>query len=202
VLTHFVVAADVARSRDFYAGVLGGEVVREGEPTFVKLANSWVIINVGGPPTDDKPDVVLEPPRDLHVANAFMNIRVADIHSTYEQWRARGSQLPYTAHRPGCRDPLLHARPRWPSDRDRTVLVGLDPGRGAETDEAGVHVLTGRVVAPSLPSAPRVGEPDAAADLVRRLVGVSASVVGAHQPQSLIGSRSRRRSLSTVHRRP
>jgi hypothetical protein len=40
---------------DFPAGVLGGKVVLDGEPTIVKLANSWVIINVGGGPTDDKP---------------------------------------------------------------------------------------------------------------------------------------------------
>jgi integrase len=30
VLTHFIVAADVARSRDFYVGVLGGRVVLDG----------------------------------------------------------------------------------------------------------------------------------------------------------------------------
>ncbi len=91
VLTHFIVAADVARSRDFYASVLGGEVVMEGEPTIVKLANAWVIINVGGGPTDDKPDVVLEPPTNLHRVNAFLNIRVADIHAVYEQWGSNGA---------------------------------------------------------------------------------------------------------------
>ena len=48
VLTHFVVVEDVARSRDFYVDVLGGEVVMDGEPTIVKLANGWIIINVGG----------------------------------------------------------------------------------------------------------------------------------------------------------
>jgi len=66
VLTHFIVAGDVARSRDFYTGVLGGSVVMDGEPTIVKLANGWVIINVGGGPTDDKPEVAefLTPPKD------------------------------------------------------------------------------------------------------------------------------------------
>ena len=39
VVTHFIVAADVVRSRDFYTGVLGGKVVLDGEPTIVKLAN-------------------------------------------------------------------------------------------------------------------------------------------------------------------
>jgi hypothetical protein len=34
----------------------------DGEPSIVKVANSWVIINVGGGPTDDKPTVVLDLP--------------------------------------------------------------------------------------------------------------------------------------------
>jgi len=90
-LTHFIVSADVSRSRDFYVNVLGGEDVMSGEPTIVKLANGWVIINVGGGPTEDKPDVVLEPPTDPQRVSAFLNIRVADINATYEEWRARGA---------------------------------------------------------------------------------------------------------------
>jgi hypothetical protein len=35
VLTHFIVASDVGRSRRFYAGVLGGEVLRDGEPSII-----------------------------------------------------------------------------------------------------------------------------------------------------------------------
>jgi catechol 2,3-dioxygenase-like lactoylglutathione lyase family enzyme len=93
VLTHFIVAEDVARSRDFYTGVLGGKVVMDGEPTIVRLANGWVIINVGGGPTDDKPHVVLEPPTDPTRASAFMNIRVADIHAAYQEWLSRGAEF-------------------------------------------------------------------------------------------------------------
>ncbi len=62
VLTHFIVSDDVERSRRFYTEVLGGKTVRLGEPTYVELANSWIIINVGGGPTDDKPTVTLETP--------------------------------------------------------------------------------------------------------------------------------------------
>jgi catechol 2,3-dioxygenase-like lactoylglutathione lyase family enzyme len=93
LLTHFVVSADVERSRRFYEGVLGGEVVREGEPMVVALANGWVTINVGGGPTEDKPSVVLEPPPDLDHVSAFLNIRVADIASVYEEWTARGAEF-------------------------------------------------------------------------------------------------------------
>jgi catechol 2,3-dioxygenase-like lactoylglutathione lyase family enzyme len=93
VLTHFVVTSDVERSRRFYADVLGGEVVLTGEPSVVALANGWIVINLGGPPTDDKPTVTLEPPTDHDRASAFLNIRVADIDEVYERWRARGAEF-------------------------------------------------------------------------------------------------------------
>ena len=93
LLTHFIVSGDVERSRRFYTDVLGGKTVRAGEPSFVALANSWIIINVGGGPTDDKPTVTLETPRDLDRVSSFLNIRVADIHAVYEQWSARGAQF-------------------------------------------------------------------------------------------------------------
>jgi catechol 2,3-dioxygenase-like lactoylglutathione lyase family enzyme len=93
VLTHFIVASDVERSRRFYADVLGGEVVLAGEPTIVALANSWIIINVGGGPTDDKPTVTLETPPNPDRISSFLNVRVADINAVYEQWRARGAEF-------------------------------------------------------------------------------------------------------------
>ena len=93
LLTHFIVSDDVERSRRFYTEVLGGETVRAGEPSFVALANSWIIINVGGGPTDDKPTVTLETPRDPDRVSSFLNIRVADIQAVYEQWSARGAQF-------------------------------------------------------------------------------------------------------------
>jgi catechol 2,3-dioxygenase-like lactoylglutathione lyase family enzyme len=93
VLTHFIVSEDVERSRRFYTDVLGGEVVMDGEPSIVALANSWIIINVGGGPTDDKPTVTLEAPRDADLVSSFLNIRVADIESVYSDWSARGAEF-------------------------------------------------------------------------------------------------------------
>jgi len=92
-LTHFIVAADVERSARFYRDVLGGEIVLAGEPTVVALANSWIIINVGGGPTDDKPTVTLESPKDPNRASSFLNIRVADIQAVYAEWSARGANF-------------------------------------------------------------------------------------------------------------
>jgi catechol 2,3-dioxygenase-like lactoylglutathione lyase family enzyme len=91
VLTHFLISKDVPASRDFYAGVLGGTIVMDGGPTIVKIANSWIIINEGGGPTDDKPDVFLDVPSDPNQVSAFLNIRVADIQQVYDEWSAKGA---------------------------------------------------------------------------------------------------------------
>jgi catechol 2,3-dioxygenase-like lactoylglutathione lyase family enzyme len=93
VLTHFIVSDDVERSRRFYTEVLGGRVVRSGEPANVELANSWIVINSGGGPTDDKPAVILETTRDPDRVSSFLNIRVRDIAAVYAEWSARGAQF-------------------------------------------------------------------------------------------------------------
>ena len=92
-VTYFIVSSDVERSRRFYTEVLGGEAVLEGELSIVALANGWITISTGGGPTEDKPAVTLEPPSDLERASSFLNIRVADIASVYEQWSARGAEF-------------------------------------------------------------------------------------------------------------
>jgi catechol 2,3-dioxygenase-like lactoylglutathione lyase family enzyme len=92
-LTNFIVASDVDRSRRFYTEVLGGEAVLEGELSIVALANSWVTIGAAGGPTEDKPNVTLEPPSDPNRVSSFLNVRVADIGAMYEQWSARGAEF-------------------------------------------------------------------------------------------------------------
>jgi catechol 2,3-dioxygenase-like lactoylglutathione lyase family enzyme len=93
VLTHFIVSDDVERSRRFYTEVLGGRVAFPGDPVNVALANSWIVINTGGGPTDDKPTVILETPRDPDRVSSFLNIRVKDIDAVYAEWSARGAQF-------------------------------------------------------------------------------------------------------------
>ena len=63
VLTHFLVVSDQDRSRDFYRSVFEATVVLERDPVILKLANSWLILNEGGGPTDDKPAVTLTVPK-------------------------------------------------------------------------------------------------------------------------------------------
>jgi catechol 2,3-dioxygenase-like lactoylglutathione lyase family enzyme len=93
VLTHFVAVRDVARARDFYASVLGGEVVWEKDPAMVKVANGWIILNPGGGPTPDKPDVTLTAPEPGDPVSAFLNVRVADIAAFYADARTKGAQF-------------------------------------------------------------------------------------------------------------
>jgi catechol 2,3-dioxygenase-like lactoylglutathione lyase family enzyme len=97
VLAHFIVSDDVERSRRFYTEVLGGRVAFSGkgddELTYVALANSWIIINGGGGPTDDKPTVTLQTPSDPDRVSSFLNIRVKDIATVYANWSARGAEF-------------------------------------------------------------------------------------------------------------
>ncbi|HTV93622.1 MAG TPA: VOC family protein [Verrucomicrobiae bacterium] len=93
VVTNTLIVADIARSVAFYRDVLGATVLRDGEPTFLRLENLWLTINGGGGGTDDKPDVVAAPPRDPNVLSFFLNLRVADIKKCYALWSSRGAKF-------------------------------------------------------------------------------------------------------------
>jgi lactoylglutathione lyase len=93
VLTHFLTVADLKRSSEFYLRIFGGEVVRSGEPTIIQIANSWIVLNQGGGPTDDKPTVTLRTPANPNEASNFMIIRVADIWAYYKEWREKGAEF-------------------------------------------------------------------------------------------------------------
>ncbi len=93
VLTHFLTVSDITRSADFYLRILGGRVIRSGEPTIIQIANSWLVLNLGGGPTDDKPTITLHPPQNPKEYSSFMNIRVADIRASYEDWRRKGAEF-------------------------------------------------------------------------------------------------------------
>ncbi len=93
LLTQFLVVEDIARSMQFYSRVLGGEAVFEGPPGIVKLANAWLILNTGGGPTEDKPEVELITPPDPNRVDSFLNIRVADMAATRAEWESRGARF-------------------------------------------------------------------------------------------------------------
>jgi hypothetical protein len=77
--------------------VFGGRILSRGDssgaPGYIQIANAWLIVNVGGGPTPDKPSVTLNVPAAPDKVSSFMNIRVADIHACYELWRSRGADF-------------------------------------------------------------------------------------------------------------
>ncbi len=96
-VAHFLTVADIERSARFYEAVFDARIASRGDadgaPAYIKLANTWLIINVGGGPTPDKPSVVLGVPPDPNRVSSFMNIRVADIAACYALWRSRGAEF-------------------------------------------------------------------------------------------------------------
>jgi catechol 2,3-dioxygenase-like lactoylglutathione lyase family enzyme len=93
LVTLFITVRSVARSRAFYSEILGGQVVLEENPCMVKLSNSWVIMNPGGGPTPDKPDISVVDYEFDNTLSIFMNLRVADIQACYEEWRSKGAEF-------------------------------------------------------------------------------------------------------------
>jgi predicted enzyme related to lactoylglutathione lyase len=116
VVTHFLTVADVDRSVRFYETVFGGRIESRGNhsgmPGIIQIANAWLIVNVGGGPTPDKPTVTLSALADPNKISSFMNIRVADIQACYQLWKSRGAEFitepianPYSETRCYIRDP-------------------------------------------------------------------------------------------------
>ena len=96
-IAHFLTVADIERSLRFYETVFGSRILSRGDskgaPGYLQIANTWLIVNVGGGPTPDKPMVTLSIPPNPDVVSSFMNIRVADIHACYELWKSRGAEF-------------------------------------------------------------------------------------------------------------
>jgi catechol 2,3-dioxygenase-like lactoylglutathione lyase family enzyme len=96
-ITLFITVADINRSADFYEKVFGGRILNRGDSKgasgHIQIANTWLIVNVGGGPTPEKPTVTLSVLADQDKINSFMNIRVADIQACYKLWKSRGAEF-------------------------------------------------------------------------------------------------------------
>ncbi len=94
-IAQFLTVADIERSARYYEKVFDAQVLSLGDgnaPGYLLLANIWMILNVGGGPTPDKPTVTLSTPNPNHI-NSFLNIRVADIQACYKLWKSRGAEF-------------------------------------------------------------------------------------------------------------
>ena len=112
-IAHFLTVADIERSARFYETGLrrshSEQRRRPGAPGYIQIANTWLIVNVGGGPTPDKPTVTLSVPDPNHI-NSFMNIRVADIQACYESMEKSRGRVHHRADPQVRRDALLHPR--------------------------------------------------------------------------------------------
>jgi catechol 2,3-dioxygenase-like lactoylglutathione lyase family enzyme len=92
-VTHILVVADPARSRDFWVDVLGAEPYREygGTSVVLRFAGNWLLLVSGGGPTADKPTVTFLPPADPDRVSHAMTLRVADCQAAYQALLARGA---------------------------------------------------------------------------------------------------------------
>jgi lactoylglutathione lyase len=129
-VTQFLVVSDQDRSRDFYQSVFGAALVRDRAPVILALANTRIVLNAGGGPTDDKPAVRLAPPADPDISSAFLNLRVPDIAKADRDWSARGATFLTGPKGPRVRNPRLLPRSGRPSHRGRPDHVsGAAQGR-------------------------------------------------------------------------
>ncbi|MGD0471146.1 MAG: VOC family protein [Terriglobales bacterium] len=102
-VTHFITVADINRSADFYEKVFGGRILSRGDSKgasgHIQIANTWLIVNVGGGPTPDKPSVTLSVPADPDKVSSVLWIM--------EKSRSR---VHHGAEGKVRRDSLLHPR--------------------------------------------------------------------------------------------
>jgi predicted enzyme related to lactoylglutathione lyase len=135
-VAHFLTVADIDRSLRFYETVFGGQALSrgdsEGAPGYIQIANTWLLVNVGGGPTPDKPSVTLSVPNPDEISS-FMNIRVADIkramnYGKVEERSSSPSRSPSTARRAATSAILTVTLSR--SDRaPPSSTVNARPGR-------------------------------------------------------------------------
>src|ERR1700688_3831709 len=64
-IAQFLTVADIERSARYYEKIFGPRILSLGDanaPAYLLIANIWIILNVGGGPTPDKPTVTLSVP--------------------------------------------------------------------------------------------------------------------------------------------
>ena len=124
----FLTVADVERSVRFYETVFGGRILSRGDsnglPGYIQIANVWLIVNVGGGPTPEKPSVTLSVP-DPDKISSFMHIRVADIRACYELWRSRGAEFITDPKDTYGESSMLYPRSGWLHYRSCAKQAGL-----------------------------------------------------------------------------
>ena len=131
--TTLLIVSDQDRSREFYVSVLGASAVRERDPVVLRLGGMWLILNGGGDPTPDKPEIIAAPPADRSRFNCALNLRVADIRTTWQEMNAAGADF-FTP--PIDRGPEIRCYLHDPDGH--LIEIGQRPGAG-EPQDAPTH---------------------------------------------------------------
>ena len=107
-VAYFLTVADIERSARFYETIFGGRIQSRGPPGYIQIANTWLIVNVGGGPTPDKPTVTLSVPRPRFGQQLYEypRCRHSSVLRTMAQSRSR---VYHGAKGTVRRDALLHA---------------------------------------------------------------------------------------------
>lgn len=94
-MTHMLVVADAAASRDWYVRVLDASVYGEygGTSVVLDLLGNWLLLVTGGEPSPDKPTVTLVAPENPDRVSGQIIFRVGDCQSTYELLTSRGAEF-------------------------------------------------------------------------------------------------------------
>ncbi|NNF56208.1 MAG: VOC family protein [Acidimicrobiales bacterium] len=94
-LTHMLVVADTAASRDWYVSVLDAKIYGEygGSSVVLDLMGNWLLLVTGGEPSPDKPTITLAAPKNPDRVSGQIIFRVNDCRSTFELLSRRGAEF-------------------------------------------------------------------------------------------------------------
>ena len=94
-LTHMLVVADAAASRDWYVDVLDAKVYGEygGTSVVLDLMGNWLLLVTGGEPSPAKPTVTLAAPDDPDRVSDQIIFRVMDCRRMFELLSERGAKF-------------------------------------------------------------------------------------------------------------
>src|SRR5260370_35979823 len=83
-VTHFFTVRDQEKSRDFYVRILGGKLIKPENPCYIKLANTWIILNCGGCPTPHNAGAVFPTPADRQRVKSLAQLPVPAYQGSYQ----------------------------------------------------------------------------------------------------------------------
>ena len=112
-VAQFLTVSDVERSARFYETVFGGRILSKGDssgaPGYIQIANTWLIVNVGGGPTPDKPSVTLSVPADPEFSQQLHDYPRCEHSSVLRTLAKSRSRVYCGANGQARRDVLLHS---------------------------------------------------------------------------------------------